>query len=125
MRGTLVRSLVPSMKVTPSCVVRLGRTGQNPKNRDNPQLTRLPDCCQSWAVQRSLRCGSIGFLPMCLRSALRPSERMRPSTDPHRVEKWPGLSFMTDWYHGTGLWQPSVHSDVAFLFFDFGLFSLY
>jgi len=31
------------MKVTPSCAVRLGRTGKNSKNRDNPQLTRLPD----------------------------------------------------------------------------------
>jgi hypothetical protein len=90
--GNSRRSLVPSMEVTPSCAVRLGRTGKNPKDRDNPQLTRLPDLGHSWAVQRSLRCGSIGSLPMGLRYGLRPSERMRPSTDLHRVEKWPSPS---------------------------------
>lgn len=42
MRGTLARSSVPSVRVTPGHRVCTGQTGQNPKNRDNPQLTWLP-----------------------------------------------------------------------------------
>ena len=42
MRGTLARSSVPSVRVTPGHRVCTGQTGKKPKNRDNPQLTWLP-----------------------------------------------------------------------------------
>ena len=42
MRGTLARSSVPGVRVTPGHGVCTGQTGKNLKNRDNPQPTRLP-----------------------------------------------------------------------------------
>ena len=103
-------------QVTPSRAVRSGRTGNNLRNRDNPQPTWLPDNLIT-AERFNARQGvGSSMLSMCLRYGLRPPEKVRPSTYLHRVEKWSGklLSNTACRYHGTGLWQPSVHSDVAF-----------
>ena len=78
------------------------------------------DLAHGQAVQRSPRCGCAGSAR--LRYGLRPPERVRPPTDRHRVGRRPvrphdrvlRCEAWGRWYHGTGLWQPSVHSDVAF-----------
>jgi len=62
--------------------------GNNPKDRDDPQSTRLPGLGQKpsdstlakvWARRHPTR----------LRYGLRSPERARPSIVPHGVEKWP------------------------------------
>ena len=65
----------------------LGQAGNKPENRDDPQLTWLPDYK---AGRFNARQGVGTHLHGYLRYGLRPPERVRPSTGLHGAEKWPG-----------------------------------
>ena len=73
-----------------------------------------------WAKERCSTLGKLwvrggrGFPSIAgLRYGLRPAERRSPPTG-IGAQKRAAPMFSRGWYCGTGLWQPSVHSDVAF-----------
>ena len=82
--------------------------GNNSEDGDNQQLIRLRSDSSTLGKTWVLRCLRYELLPLetvllseihvSIEKSLRSSEEMLNG----------------DWYKGTDLWQPSVHSDVAF-----------
>ena len=128
MRGTLVRSSVPGSRITSCCGVCTGQTGKNLENRDNPQLTWLPTY-YNYSLYVALGGSTLAKMWVCWFSSLEAGMlkvRATPTWEGAIVyqlaQSWEAFDAVYDycWYNGTGLWQPSVHSDVAFWSFDVG-----
>jgi hypothetical protein len=109
MRGNLPRSSIPSLDGNTS-MYNPQWMGKNLKNRDNPQPTWLPNLLVVARRFNARQGVGVSFDTSKVRAT--PTREGAIIYRLAQVEKW--LSNHDCWYHGTGLWQPSVHSDVAF-----------
>jgi hypothetical protein len=116
MRGSLARRSVPSGRVTPSVAGSSPGMVTSRSGRGDPQRT--------WPPVPPVRGGSmagafnaregVGSSIRCLRYGLLGLERGPLGRRHGHAAGRPGEVRLRTAYRGTGLWQPSVHSDVAF-----------